>query len=659
MPDHTVLASSPVFDGLDNTPEAVLVALPFTSIRWPSIALGYLSAFASQQGFNVAVEDLNTDLFEKLQQQLPNIISLRVWDSRSPDHMGQLAMSRLVFGASPDVTERYTDEQIAIADSIAEIVKHTVAAWISAPKLRRLRVVGLSVSNTQLLGAIYLARSIKQVNPEVHIVIGGFICTEEGATKLLRSVPSFDSAAIGEGEETFDELLDAVLSGRSVHNIPSLISRDIGGGLQVGVKRPNLTGPQLDELPYPDFSWLPSSVIERYGVELPLLSTRGCYWGKCTFCSDPVHWPETASREPKGVVDELIFQSSAYGWHKFYFCDLALNSTPDRFTTICKELIRQRLGLQMTLLMRPERYINREMLELAKDAGFRCIQFGMEAFSTSLLKRMRKGTTALDNLRLLKLGREVGIRITSNIITHYPGETIEEISQSYDLIKNHRSFFTRNSIADLYRFRARPHSPFLNAKGAQHSKLQVIDTALSSRFFPDAQADDYPPLEYIVEEEREDSEAQNALWEKVHSITKADDDPSKVPYYYRIGDGRIIVQRFNYETQCWETLRLSAKLGQLLELLHDLTRVWELKERLGWPRAVLERALDSLVKQKLVVQDGRSFLAMVIPHASQSVRVSDSGSPDALPQYKQAPSVAKPVELIQIQRPQRSGAAFD
>ena len=78
----------------------------------------------------------------------------------------------------------------------------------------------------------------------------------------------------------------------------------------------------MQEIPLPDFSDLP---LEKYVyAKLPYQFSRGCYWGKCAFCS---------YRDKKGyvtrkidvVLDHLQEMERRYGIHSFQFIDDAIH----------------------------------------------------------------------------------------------------------------------------------------------------------------------------------------------------------------------------------------------------------------------------------------------------------------------------------------------
>ena len=59
---------------------------------------------------------------------------------------------------------------------------------------------------------------------------------------------------------------------------------------------------------------------------------------------------------------------------------------------------------------------------LLKRAGISFIQPGIEALSSSLLKLMRKGVSAHQNLALLRYARCAGVHLVWNLLCGFPGD---------------------------------------------------------------------------------------------------------------------------------------------------------------------------------------------------------------------------------------------
>jgi hypothetical protein len=74
--------------------------------------------------------------------------------------------------------------------------------------------------------------------------------------------------------------------------------------------------------------------------------------------------------------------------------------------------------------------IRRDLLAMA-DAGMVEVQVGIEALSSRLLKKLNKGTTAIQNLEIMKNCEASGLpRLTSNLITHFPGSDEDDMKET-------------------------------------------------------------------------------------------------------------------------------------------------------------------------------------------------------------------------------------
>jgi ribosomal peptide maturation radical SAM protein 1 len=75
-----------------------------------------------------------------------------------------------------------------------------------------------------------------------------------------------------------------------------------------------------------------------------------------------------------------------------------------------------------------------EQVELLRRAGVDRIQPGIEALSSSLLRRMKKGVLARQNLALLRYARATGLGLTWNLLVEFPGDQREDYEETLALI---------------------------------------------------------------------------------------------------------------------------------------------------------------------------------------------------------------------------------
>ena len=67
-------------------------------------------------------------------------------------------------------------------------------------------------------------------------------------------------------------------------------------------------------------------------------------------------------------------------------------------------------------------------LKVMGKAGMQEVQIGIEALSTPLLKKLHKGTSAIQNLEIMKNCEALGIENISNLILYFPGSDERDVA---------------------------------------------------------------------------------------------------------------------------------------------------------------------------------------------------------------------------------------
>lgn len=166
------------------------------------------------------------------------------------------------------------------------------------------QMVGVTAYSAESAAAKALCRRAKAALPGVFTVMGGVHATM--ATDDVLREPAVDFVVIGEGEETFPELVAAVESGGGLERVKGIAFRR-DGQVHRTPRRPQIAN--LDRLPFPDWGLL-SRYQRRYylnvmGVVGSVESTRGCPYD-CNFCSVWVfHDRKYRKKSPERVLAEL------------------------------------------------------------------------------------------------------------------------------------------------------------------------------------------------------------------------------------------------------------------------------------------------------------------------------------------------------------------
>lgn len=296
------------------------------------------------------------------------------------------------------------------------------------------RVVGLScIGQEQLYFTLLLGRCLKQVC-RAPVIVGGTIFSrifERGALPPRWFERYFDVIVRNEGEKPAERILMNLREGLSLtHDVPSIVYHD-GGTLSSSLPCPPLT---VSELPIPDFDDLPLRRYFSTEVTLPLLSARGCYWGKCEFCHHGMVYGEKyAPYKPAALLETVASLSARYGVRQFAFNDEAL--PPASARAIARLFPRhEESGWTFTGLIKFESSYTAEDFRGLYRTGFRSLYVGLESASERVLSLMRKTTKRQTIVSNLTDATESGIWMHCFLFFGFPGETDADARQTYDFI---------------------------------------------------------------------------------------------------------------------------------------------------------------------------------------------------------------------------------
>jgi len=332
---------------------------------------------------------------------------------------------------SSEILEAVDDDQINIYRDVYRMLIRPVM------ERERPAMVGISVvQQKQLIATFTFCKMIKEEFPATHITLGGNIIT-----RIRDTLPEieglwqwFDSAVVYEGESAYLQLTEAVKSGGDFAKLPNLIYKDESG---IHVNK-EVCAETLSELPPPDFDGLP---LEKYFVPhliLPYLATRGCYYGRCTFCDHFQGYVEGfRTKQVDQITEEIKFLKDKYGTRFFHFTDESY--PPALFQKLSRKLIDDKLDIAWTTHMRfEESLLDEQVWQDVGESGCKYLHFGYESGNQRVLKLMDK-STKLDAIETnLRMSSEAGIWNHLMGFFGFPGETNEEADDS-------KAFVEKNS----------------------------------------------------------------------------------------------------------------------------------------------------------------------------------------------------------------------
>lgn len=411
-----------------------LVAMPGASEHFPSMQLGVLKAFLADHGIAASVYELNLAFYKIIGHKLYQKLA-------SNRYLADHVFSSFINDAATDKDDYDIDdptfdlavlegskEEVALLARCAAEFLDDVAASINWGQFT---VIGFTLTHMQSGASLALANRIKRTHPDVCIVLGGIQCFGDLGESLLEHFHFVDVIVDGAGEEALLSIVRQRLSGNSLSGISECRVRS---GQTTEYKPRESPKVQLDELPIPDFTdHFKQAAYHGLLIpdtRLPVEGARGCWWNKCTFCAINIQYPRYHRKSAARLVAEI---DTLVKRHQVLSIHLTDSIQPNSGIDELVERIK-RTGRQITLTMEMYATVTREQLAALWSAGLRFVQVGVESLAAAGLTKMKKGTTVLQNIQVMKWCHELGIVNWYNLIAGYPRESPDEILEMYRLI---------------------------------------------------------------------------------------------------------------------------------------------------------------------------------------------------------------------------------
>ncbi|MFC1622723.1 B12-binding domain-containing radical SAM protein [Patescibacteria group bacterium] len=179
-----------------------------------------------------------------------------------------------------------------------------------------------------------------------------------------------------------------------------------------------------------------------------LMSSRDCWWGKCTFCSWTTLYPDECNRtrSVEKVLDEIgkLIQLGV----KEIMEDSGTLPVGEWLQDFCHGLTDRGYNKQIKIScnMRINGIQNFQIYQLMKQAGFRMILFGLESANQKTLDKLNKNLKVEEIESNLKNCKSSGLEPHLTIMLGYPWETKQDVLQTLNLAKK---LFKKNIIDSL------------------------------------------------------------------------------------------------------------------------------------------------------------------------------------------------------------------
>ena len=261
---------------------------------------------------------------------------------------------------------------------------------------------GISIVTPDFLRAKEILKWLKEKGAE-RVTAGGphvSICPQESLDA------GFDKVSIGDGELTIQKL--AIAKGEKV----------IEGWAK-----------NIDDF-YPDRKAIDLWQYEFYINNVratPMMTARGCIWGKCAFCC---RWDKGIKFCSIQHIKREIQEIADIGFRAIMIYDDEFFAFPKRDLQIARLL--KKYGMTWRCFSRSDLILrNKELIKFAAKNGLREVLIGVESANDEILKSIEKGTSVEMNKEAIKFLHSSGINVKCAMIVGLPGENEKSLEKMW------------------------------------------------------------------------------------------------------------------------------------------------------------------------------------------------------------------------------------
>ncbi|MDD3815162.1 MAG: radical SAM protein [Desulfocapsaceae bacterium] len=298
-------------------------------------------------------------------------------------------------------------------------------------------LVGLSAMAWQYDTCIKIAHLIKELQPEVKLVIGGYHATLM-AEEIAASPESkwIDFMVRGEGEEVCRRLVNALDGRDSLADIPSLSYKKDDAFIH-NPRAENLDLATL-KLPIRDkrrLTW--GYHVMNANVEM-LETSRGCT-RSCNFCSMKHMYGRTFRTYPISRVlediDDIYYKRNV---RSIFITDDNMVLNPSRVMELCDAIIaRKYKNLKLIVQADCITIARREdMVAKMAAAGFCSVFLGIENGSKKNLEEAGKGDIVAASKIAVENCHKYGMMVIGGLIFGFPDDDVQSIKENYEFFKD-------------------------------------------------------------------------------------------------------------------------------------------------------------------------------------------------------------------------------
>ncbi|MDI6807321.1 MAG: radical SAM protein, partial [Candidatus Aenigmarchaeota archaeon] len=272
---------------------------------------------------------------------------------------------------------------------------------------------------------------IKKEEPTIITVLGGVGAKSLNVLSKGEHVEGLDYCVMGDGERIFEKIIKENERPNKTKYLEDIIY-------------------DLDSLEFPKRKAFDTeryikilqkvNTLNRNERYLNIFTSKGCDWGKCTFCTVDRHY---RTKSPEKIRAEVEYLVEEFKITKLFTCDdnFFCYKDPERTYRICETLqkfpyLKWSVGETRVTDFVKNVNLGKKILRKMRGSGCVEINWGAESGDPQLLKNMQKGISPSDIEMAIRMTTEAGMISKLLLMYNLPGETKESLDNTLNFVKN-------------------------------------------------------------------------------------------------------------------------------------------------------------------------------------------------------------------------------
>ena len=272
------------------------------------------------------------------------------------------------------------------------------------------------------------------------------------AEKIIKDNKDLDiflKGEFGSYETIFFELIEVIDQGLPLDKVKGISFRKGDDVISTG---PPTIG-SFYEPPIPAYDLLPplskyyiSPKHSRHSPFTIMYTSSGCPYS-CIFCvMRETTWRE---RSVENVMKEITYLKNEHGLKCIFFMDETFTMDRSRTMDLCKALIEKKIDLTWYTSTKVDK-VDKELLELMREAGCRSISFGIESGSQKILDFAKKDIKVEQAMEAINMVKAAGIGVHLSFIIGLPMENWKTFKETLDFVKKASPTMAQFNVAVPY-----------------------------------------------------------------------------------------------------------------------------------------------------------------------------------------------------------------